>query len=89
MKNLLIVAAIAAIPAFAATSSTQPSYYQRPVVTLASEGAHFTRTDGDPMSPSYQTGNQALAPSEASPNDRSVSRPDGNRTPDLFQEGRR
>lgn len=89
MKNILIVAAIAAIPAFAATGPDQPGYYQRPAVTLASEGAHFTRNDDSQLAPSYQPGSQNLAPSDGIANDGSGTRLDGNRNSELFQDGRR
>lgn len=89
MKTTLVIAAIATLPGFAATGSSAPSYYERPVPTLASEGTDYPRrTDGNRMPPSYQPPKQDQTPSGSFPDDRSIPREDGNRTPGMFRGGR-
>lgn len=88
MKTTLVIAAIATLPAFAATGSSAPSYYQPPVLAGPSENADRPRTDGNRMPPSYQAPKPDQTPSESFPDDRSMPRQDGNRTPGMFRGGR-
>ena len=89
MKTLILVTALAALPAFAATGSYPPGYgHQRPT-RFAPDSTPAARTDGNPMPSSYDPASLRQDQDDVSPNDNPAPRLDGNRTPGMFREGRR
>ena len=88
MKTILLVSALAAIPAFAAAGSNVADYYQQtqpssPRVIL------LDHTDSNRVSPAYQPGSSVQAPTGAFSDDGSASRLDDAGTSGMLHGERR